>query len=176
MAPRRTEGGGRHAARCDGWRRKRVFTAIREAVGSELERILHAYVARLQSDPGIPGARKLSGAELENYVASFLSDMVQTMGTTDLASGAQSRMPHDGTVIQHVIAERHGLLRARLSWTEEEIRREFEILREELAAAVRRRVHPSGQADVEEAIRVLAESITDAEKRSVESYRGVVPE
>ncbi len=153
-----------------------VFTAIREAVLSELERILYAFVARLRSDPGTPSARQLSEAELEDHLASFLSDLAQTMGTKDVASGAQSRMPHDGTVIQHVIAERHGQQRARLGWTEEEIRREFEVLREELAAAVRRRVRLPVQAKVEEAIGVLAEAVTHAEQLSVESYRGAAAE
>jgi PAS domain S-box-containing protein len=153
-----------------------VFTAIREAVLSELERILHVYVARLRSDPGTPNARRLSEAELEDHLASFLADLAQTMGTTDAAPGAQPGMPGEGTTIQRVIAERHGVQRARLRWTEEEIRREFQVLREELAAAVRRRVHPCGEAELETAIGVLADAVARAERLSVESYRGAAAE
>ncbi|HLM68628.1 MAG TPA: ATP-binding protein [Longimicrobium sp.] len=153
-----------------------VFTAVREAVLCELERILHGYVARLRSDPGTPGARQLSEAELEDHLASFLSDLAQTMGTTALAAGAQSAAPHGGTVIQRVIAERHGQQRARLGWAEEEIRREFEVLREELAAAVRRRVQLPGEARVEEAIGMLAEAVTHAEQLSVGTFRGAAAE
>jgi hypothetical protein len=151
-----------------------VFTAIRAAVLSELERILHVYVARLRSDPGTPHARRLSEAELEDHLASFLSDLAQTMGTTHLVP--QPGMRREETVIQRVISERHGLQRARLGWTEEEIRREFQVLREELAAAVRRRVHPCGEAELETAIGVLAEAVTHAERLSVESYRGAAAE
>ncbi|HEX8319124.1 ATP-binding protein [Longimicrobium sp.] len=151
-----------------------VFAAIRAAVLSELERILHVYVARLRSDPGTPHARRLSEAELEDHLASFLSDLAQTMGTTHLAP--QPGMRREETVIQRVISERHGLQRARLGWTEEEIRREFQVLREELAAAVRRRVHPCGEAELETAIGVLTEAVTHAEGLSVESYRGAAAE
>ena len=151
-----------------------VFAAIRAAVLSELERILHVYVARLRSDPGTPHARRLSEAELEDHLASFLSDLAQTMGTAHLAP--QPGTPREETVIQRVIAERHGVQRARLGWTEEEIRREFQVLREELAAAVRRRVHPCGEAELETAIGVLAEAVTHAEGLSVESYRGAAAE
>jgi len=151
-----------------------VFTAIRAAVLSELERILHVYVARLRSDPGTPNARQLSEAELEDHLASFLSDLAQTMGTTHLAP--EPGAPREETVIQRVISERHGLQRARLGWTEEEIRREFQVLREELAAAVRRRVHPCGEAELETAIGVLAEAVTHAERLSVQSYRGAAAE
>ncbi|HEX2201998.1 MAG TPA: hypothetical protein VHG91_01815 [Longimicrobium sp.] len=54
---------------------------------------------------------------------------------------------------------------------EDEVRREFHVLGEELAAAVWRRVRRPRPEEVEEAIGVLAEAIARAERTSVESYR-----
>ncbi|HEV2130827.1 MAG TPA: ATP-binding protein, partial [Longimicrobiaceae bacterium] len=145
--------------------------AVRDAILAELERILHGYVARLRSDPATPGAQALSEAELEDHLASFLSDMAQTLGALDLASGADSEALRDSTAIQRTIAERHGRQRARLGWGEDELRREFQILRDELSAAVRRRVRRPRQAEVEEAIHVLEEFLARAEQVSLQSHR-----
>jgi PAS domain S-box-containing protein len=146
---------------------------IQTAILGELERILHGYVARLRSDPATPSARRGSEAELEDHMAGFLADLAQTLGSLDLAAGAGSWGLHDGTGIQRTIAERHGLQRARLGWSEDEIRREFEILGEELSAAVRRRVRRPRQEEVEEVIGVLDESLSRAAQVSLRSYRSL---
>ncbi|HEV2149036.1 MAG TPA: ATP-binding protein [Longimicrobiaceae bacterium] len=144
---------------------------IRDAVLAGLERILHGYVARVRSDPEMPRGQALTEAELEDHLASFLSDIAQTLGALDLASGAESEALRDGTAIQRTIADRHGRQRARLGWSEAEVRREFQVLREEVAAAVRRRVQRPRQAEVEEAIGVLDGFLARAERVSIESHR-----
>jgi PAS domain S-box-containing protein len=148
---------------------------IRDAIVGGLERILHAYVARLRDDPTMPGAQKVPEAELEDHMASFLADVAQTLGSMDLAAGPESGALRDGTGIQRTIAERHGTQRARLGWGDEEVRREFQILREEVSAAVRRRVRRPRQQEVEEAIGVLDGFLTRAERISLESYHGSGP-
>jgi hypothetical protein len=142
---------------------------FRDAVLGEMERILRAYVARLHGDPAIPRARSLSEAQLEDHLASFLADLAQTLGGMDLTSGAESEALRDGTAIQRTIADRHGRQRARLGWTAGEVEREFTILGEELAAAVRRTVHLPRPEEVEEAIDLLAEFLATAERISVRS-------
>lgn len=143
---------------------------VRDAVLSELERILHTYVARLRSDPETPAARELPEPELEDHLASFLADIAQTLGGMDLTDGPQAEALHDGSAIQRTIAERHGRQRARLGWQESELRREFAILLEELAAAVRRRLRKPREGEVEEAIRALGQFIERAELVAVASF------
>src|SRR5215210_5998611 len=60
----------------------------------------------------------------------------------------------DGTAIQRTLGERHGKQRFRLGWREEELKRDFEILREELSAAIRRRIHTERPSEVEETLDV----------------------
>ena len=61
----------------------------------------------------------------------------------------------DATAIQRLIARRHGVQRARLGWTESELRREYVILGEELHAALRRRISRASRQDVERAVGVV---------------------
>ncbi|MES2524798.1 MAG: ATP-binding protein [Gemmatimonadota bacterium] len=115
------------------------LSEIGGAVLADLERVLHAYVARLRSDPGVPGARALDEPQLQDHLATFLADLASTLTTIDVAAGEFDHAVRDGTAIQRIVASRHGAQRARLGWKLDEVRREFEILREELQAAVARR-------------------------------------
>ena len=65
----------------------KLLQEIHDAMLVELERVLHAYVARLRSDPATPSAHALSEAELEDHLATFLSDLAQTFSALDLAAG-----------------------------------------------------------------------------------------
>jgi PAS domain S-box-containing protein len=145
--------------------------ASRDAILAELERILHGYMARLRADPATPGAHGASERVLEGHLASFLSDIALGLGALDLSSGAGPEALRDGTAIRRTIARSHGKQRARLDWGEAEIQREFVILREELVAAVRRRVRGPGKAAVNQAIGVIEDVVAGAERTSLESYR-----
>jgi hypothetical protein len=63
-----------------------------------------------------------SRAELEDHIATYLSDMGQMFAILDERSAERLPLIEDGTIIQRVIAERHGAQRHRLGWTEEELR------------------------------------------------------
>jgi hypothetical protein len=157
--------------------------AVADAVLGEIERVLHAYVARLRSDPATPSAHAATEAQVEDHLASFLADLAGALHHLDAVtatglSGEPTAAVRDSTSIQRVVAERHGVQRARLGWSEQEIRREFRILREELAAAVRRRAPtevpgPTPEARLEEAERaleLLGEFVDVAERLSLASF------
>jgi hypothetical protein len=69
-----------------------------EAVLGELARILHAYVARLQTDPARPSARAVDEAQLEDHLASFLGNLAATLPSLGDARSAMPRsaMPRSG--------------------------------------------------------------------------------
>jgi PAS domain S-box-containing protein len=148
----------------------RLLHQVRDALLMELERVLHAYVARLRSDPGTTGAHALSEPELEDHLATFLSDLAASFSSLDLASLDAAALL-DGTAIQRTVSERHGSQRFRLGWTEDAIRREFEILREEVSAAIRRQVTAPRGTEVDEAVDAVGQFITSAERISLGSYR-----
>jgi signal transduction histidine kinase len=147
-----------------------LLQEVRDALLAELERVLYAYVARLRSDPGTPTAHALSEAELEDHLATFLSDLAETLRSVDLAALGGSEVLRDGTTIQRTVAERHGTQRRRLGWSADELRRDFQILREELASAVRRRLLPERQSEIDDAIDALNAFVTAAERASMEAF------
>ncbi|MBW3629684.1 MAG: PAS domain S-box protein [Gemmatimonadetes bacterium] len=149
-----------------------ILRAVREAILTEMERVLYAFVARLRSDAATPSAHSLAEPDLEDHLASFLADVAQTLAGLDLSVGREAGALRDGTLIQRAIAERHGKQRRRLGWLESELRREHEILLEELSAAVRRQVARERQEEVEDAISTLGQFLGSAERISVESFRG----
>jgi PAS domain S-box-containing protein len=159
--------------------------AIADAILGETERVLHGYVARLRTDPETSAARAAGEAQIEDHLASFLADIASTLRTIDgpgegPAGGPNSSLA-DATAIQRIVAERHGAQRARLGWTEQEVRREFTILREELSAAVLRRAGveipgPNAEArlgEAERALELLGQFLAIAERLSVNSLRSV---
>jgi PAS domain S-box-containing protein len=152
-----------------------TLRAVGDALRGQIERILHAYVARLRTDPETPSAHRLAEKELEDHLATFLADVTQTLGAMSAMSGDPTGSLRDGTAIQRVVAARHGAQRARLGWSEEEVRREFAILGDELAAAARRYdpVDRDGGArdDSPSSLLVLEKFLEYAESVSVESLR-----
>ena len=153
-----------------------LLLIVREGLLAELERILHAYVARLRSDPAVRSAHALDQMQLEDHLATFLSDLAETFTAIDLAAGADTEALRDSTAIQRTVADRHGRQRRRLGWAEDEVRREFEILREEISAAVRRRLGDRGPDELDGALDVVAIFVAAAEKISLESFRQEGPE
>ncbi len=135
---------------------------IGDAALDEVERVLTGYAERLRRDPAVPSAHALNDAQLEDHTVTFLADMAQCLSAIEAARGAPSADLRDGTAIQRLIAERHGAQRARLGWSAAEVRREFEILHEELAAAVRRRVSGGPEVDVEAALALFGRFLDHA--------------
>ncbi len=77
------------------------------------------------------------------------------------------RLLRDGSEIQRLIAELHGDQRAQLGWTEPMLRREFQLLRDEIGAAVRRGAPAAGG----EALRLLDRFLDRAERISATALR-----
>jgi signal transduction histidine kinase len=138
---------------------------------AEVERILDAYAARLRADPAVPSARTLTETELEDHAATLLADIAQCLAIIEHARGAPTDLMRDSTLIQRVVAERHGRQRERLGWSEPEVRREFEILREEVARAVRRRAPKTPDARIDRALALCGHFIEHAEQVSVRSLQ-----
>jgi PAS domain S-box-containing protein len=155
-----------------------MLRTIGDIILAELEGIMREFVSRVRADPATASARAVDAYALEDHLATFLADVAVTMQSMTL-DDAPSAEVRDGTAIQRFVAQRHGVQRARLGWSEQEVRREFVILDETLAAAVHRRLAtgagtPSPESGAGEAGRagvLLRHAIRIAEGISLESYR-----
>jgi PAS domain S-box-containing protein len=142
-----------------------------EMLHREVDQVVGAYVARLRVDSAIPAARELVPVDLEDHVAAFLADIAQTLVILGETGGTRDLM-RDGSELRRLISERHGEQRARLGWTEDALRREFEILGEEVEAALHRRSSADFSAPGE-AVAALRRLLVQAEEISVEGFRRI---
>jgi hypothetical protein len=98
--------------------------------------VVAAVTRRLRAELDAPSAPTLPDAELEDHLGTLLTELARSLVLIDEAGGETTRTLRDGTEIQRVLAERHGAQRAALGWGEGDHRREFEILHQEVAAAL----------------------------------------
>ena len=139
----------------------RAVVRVAEAAAADLG-------ARLREDPLLPNGQT-DRVQLENHTATFLVDIGLALVTLD-EGGAEPELMRDGTEIQRLIAHRHGAQRARLGWTEEDLRREFRMLREILAPLVRRQATRMEGAQMDDALGVLDRLLQQAEVVSVRGF------
>ncbi|MFL5581940.1 MAG: PAS domain-containing sensor histidine kinase [Gemmatimonadaceae bacterium] len=149
-----------------------AFNEIADALATEIERVMAMYVARLRADPETPSAHGLHDAQIQDHGVTFVADLASCLRVIGQDGEAAEMMLRDGSAIQRLIAHRHGAQRAMLGWAEEEMRREYVILREEIRIAVERRVtRTSSLSEVERALAVLAHFLAQAEEESVAAFR-----
>ena len=122
------------ATRLAGSRSARV--ALGELLVATAMDVVASVVDLLRGDPSIPRARQVTRTELEDHIATYLSDIGQLFAILDERGATRGPLLVDSTAIQHLIAERHGAQRQRLGWTEDELRREAAILLSEVERVV----------------------------------------
>jgi signal transduction histidine kinase len=131
--------------------------------------VVATVVDRLRGDPLVPRAREVTRTELEDHIATYLSDIGQLFAILDERGSARVPLIIDGAAIQRLIAERHGAQRQRLGWTEDELRREHATLVAEVERIVLDSSLLTGSppADTLPLLRVILEQ---AEEVSVRGY------
>ena len=147
---------------------------IAETMLADVERIVATYGARLRTDPATPSAHALGEAESVDHAVTFVADVLLCLlGIADDGEEAHALL-EDGSEIQRLIAARHGEQRARLDWSAEEIRRDYVILREELASAARRRAarRPGALA---RALGLIEHYVSRAEEVSLTAFAATAP-
>ena len=144
---------------------------IGELVRGMVDQVLDAYSERLRNDPATPRARRMRRPELEDHGLSLLADVAQTLLIIAEAGRDAPRLLRDGSAIQHTIAAHHGARRRMQGWTETAVRRDHELMREELERAVRHRLRERlSVAGVEEAVQLLLRLVRNAEEVSVNAW------
>jgi hypothetical protein len=131
------------------------LAVVGDRLRPEIDGVLRRYVERLRADPAVPMAHDLGVAEVEDHLSSVLMDVVQTLVVLGGSTDVPERLLRDSSEIQRTVAELHGEQRAQLGWTEDAFRREVEIVRDELVAAVHRCADGVPGADIDGAIRLL---------------------
>ena len=145
----------------------RGLAAVARTVFSKLHSVVETVVGRICCDPAVEMAKGLRSTQVANHLPTLLTDILSSLAVVEESSGKPSQMLADAMEIQRLVAERHGAQRARLGWTEQAIRREFMIIREELQRAVREAVPLDGELPPGDATGALSRFVDQAEYLAV---------
>ena len=132
--------------------------------------VLNAYVERIRTDPVLTHGHHMRRPEIEDHAASLFADLAQSLVIVSNAGEDAAEMLKDGTAIQRTISDAHGARRFLQGWTEADVARDVQILREEVERTVRSRVQPL-TADADVALGILLGLIDRAQAISVSAWR-----
>lgn len=107
-----------------------------ECLLSDLPVLVERVVARLRTDSVVGAAPGLKSSQLADHLATLLADVGGALQMIHEWGARHSLLLSDALEIQRLVSERHGAQRARLGWSEDAVRREFAILREEVHALI----------------------------------------
>jgi signal transduction histidine kinase len=113
------------------------LSEVGDAVLNDVSGIVERYMARLRQDPMTPSAHAMGETDLSDHTGTFVTDIAHALGIIEEQAGTGSPLLRHDHEIQQLIADRHGELRRQLGWGQAELERDFEILWEEVQAAVR---------------------------------------
>jgi hypothetical protein len=150
--------------------RLRGLADIGELLLREVETVLEALTVRIREGGEMPGAKTLKFSTLADHYASFLADLGGMLITIEEGGGQPSGLIADGAEIQRILSEKHGAQRARLGWSEEDVHREYAILRDELGRTIRRRARAIPDSAVDEGLAILSRVLEQAEEASHRGY------
>jgi signal transduction histidine kinase len=144
------------------------LAAIGRLVIEHADRVVARFAGRLASDPAMPHALRLDRVQLEDHLVPFIAAIGKSLVALD-EGGDEPEMMRDGSEIQRLISDLHGDQRARLGWTEEEFRREFQVLRDEVESLLAGEAAEHGtNADL--AMGILQRLLDRAERISLSSF------
>lgn len=156
--------------------RERVGGAISTA-GRELtcclEDVIEAYVCRIRADPVLAVARDATDMDLKNQAATLVADVAQSMSVLGASSDDGPSLLRDGSRIQRLVTELHAEQRRRLGWSETQLRRDYELLREEVERSIRAHVPPGEGAET--AISIAGRLMRQSQRVGVQAYLAASP-
>ena len=142
-----------------------------DAILNDLDTLVRRHIRNLREDDQFTGATALDDTELLDHTGTFLTDVAQSLCIIEESDGEPSQLMRDGTEIQTLIANRHGVHRQSLGWTEHEIGREYGLLFTEVERTVRGAASESEQDGVTAALELVRRFVERACAESIASWR-----
>jgi len=138
---------------------------------TRMDSLIETIVNRVRWDQSVTMTAGLKFSQLADHLGSLLADLGAALIIMEEAQGSPSGTMADAVEIQRLISERHGAQRQRLGWTESALRREFMIVREEIARVVRTASEFGDPLPVEDGLTVLGRFLDQAEYVAVRSLK-----
>jgi signal transduction histidine kinase len=137
----------------------------------EVDSVCQSFVLRLRAAPPVPHLDQLPDSMLRNHFAALVTDAVQCLVVLEESPDDVADLMQDGSAIQRTIADRHGIQRFRLRWTEEGVREDYRILIEEVEACARSAAADVPDPDPELALSLLRSFMQQAVNISIRAFR-----
>jgi signal transduction histidine kinase len=137
----------------------------------EVDSVCQSFVGRLRAAPPVPHLDELPDSMLRNHFAALVTDAVQCLVVLEESPDDVADLMQDGSAIQRTIADRHGIQRFRLRWTEEGVREDYRILMEEVEACARSAAADVPDPDPELALSLLRSFMQQAVNISIRAFR-----
>ena len=145
--------------------------AIGRVLIRDMESLIETIVNRVRWDQSVTMTTGLKFSQLADHLGSLLADLGGALIIMEEAHGSPSGTMADAVEIQRLISERHGAQRQRLGWTEAALRREFMIVREEMARVIRTASEFGDPLPVEDGLTVLGRFLDQAEYVAVRALK-----
>jgi len=126
-------GPGREAQRAAA---ERGLAAAGETLLRQVAPAVDEFVRRARAEPVLGFTPEMSNVDVADHLGTLLIDVANSLAILAAAKGEPSELLADGSRIQRVIGELHGAQRHRLGWSEPQILREVELVREVCLAIV----------------------------------------
>ena len=149
-------------------RERRAAAAAGRALTASLEEVMEAYVRRLRAE--IPRAAGDTDTDLADHSATLLADVAQSLEVLGRAAEDGPHLMRDGSRIQRLLAELHADQRRRLGWAVDELRRDYQLLGDEVERCLRARL-PAGDAGADQAAEAALRLLRQSERVSVQAFR-----
>jgi PAS domain S-box-containing protein len=147
------------------------LTRVGHHLSASAHQIVRSFTERLRVDPAVPQARSRTRSELEDHMATLLTDLAQTLVLVQEDGAEAPAIARDGGDVQRLLADRHGHQRRTLGWTEEGLVRDYQILREEVEAVLQGAHEIATDDTIREAIPIVVRLLQRAQDVSVAAYR-----
>jgi hypothetical protein len=136
---------------------------------NHVEPLADAFVDALQGDPALPQARAMDRTTLQDHTPTLLLEIAGALVMVDEGCGRPEILRDSESILQ-VVSRLHGQQRARLGWSEQDLRREHEVLAGVVSAFVRDEAARRADADPERPLAIIRRLLERAERTSTESH------
>ncbi|HEV3052293.1 MAG TPA: GAF domain-containing sensor histidine kinase, partial [Longimicrobium sp.] len=114
----------------------RGLAAAGETLLRQIAPTVEEFVRRARAEPALALTKEMTDVDVADHLGTLLIDVANSLAILGGTSGEPSELLADGSRIQRVIGELHGGQRQRMGWTEPQLLREVELVREVCASTL----------------------------------------
>jgi signal transduction histidine kinase len=134
-APPAAPGGGPAASRAPerGTERETAGRGLAKAGETLLRQVgatVDEFVRRARAEPALGFTEDVTDVDVADHLGTLVTDVANSLSILGSTGGEPSELLADGSRIQRLIGELHGAQRQRLGWSEAQLVREMEVVRE----------------------------------------------